>query len=102
MKHFDNIRERDEPGGEEDLAPPRPLRDAFAVPALESLLHAVTATLAQTQPRRQLISCQPVILQHRLSRPTALTEECCPELGPLGQRPARTQMAQHEHLPGRD
>jgi hypothetical protein len=75
VEDLDHVGQRDQPGAEEDLLPPRSLGHALTVPALEGLLDAVANPLGQPQPCRQLIGGEPVILQHRFGRPAAVTEK---------------------------
>ena len=100
VKDLDHVGQGDQPGGHQDFLPFRPLRHALAVPALEGLLDAVANPLGQAQARGQRVSREPVVLQHRLGGPAAVTDEGHPEPGPLDRGPARAEVAEHEQRSG--
>src|SRR5829696_905593 len=64
----------------------------LAIPALESLLEAGAHLVAKTEPDRQRIGGQVVVLQHAYDRAAPLPEEGDGETHPLRQRPAHTEV----------
>ena len=102
MEDLHHVGQRDQPGREEDLLSPGSLRDALAVPALEGLLDAVPDPLGHAQPFPEPVCRQPVILDHGLGHPAAVTCEGHPEPRALGHGPPGAEMAKDEQRPGGD
>ena len=91
VEDLHHVGQRDQPGGEQDLLSPGALGDALAVPALEGLLDAVPDPLGQAQPLPQPVGRQPVVLDHGLGHPAAVTRETSPRAAraPPGAGPRR-------------
>ena len=100
VKRLDHVGERDQPGGQEDLLAPGPIRDSLAVPALERLLDTVANALGQAEPRRQVVGRGPVVVQHRRRGLAALAQERDAEPGTLRNRSAGAEVTEHEQRLG--
>jgi hypothetical protein len=68
------------------------LRSVLAIPALESLLETGTHLVAKTEPHRQRVGSQVVVLQHAYDRTAPFPEEGDGETHQLRQRPAQPEM----------
>jgi hypothetical protein len=99
--HLDHVGQVDQPRGHQDLLAAGALGHALTVPPFERLLDAVPDPLGQAQPLGQAVRGPPVVLQHRLGGPPAVTGEAHAQLHPLAGRAARAQVPQHEQRPGR-
>ena len=99
VEHLDDVRERDQARGDEDVRATRSFRHSLAVPPLEGLLDAVAHPLGEAELRRQRVRSPPVVLQHRVSGPAPVADERDSEPGPFRERPVSTEVAQDEQGP---
>src|SRR5262249_6059169 len=96
VKDLDDVREIDEPRGQVDLVAPDLGGHAASVPALERLVQALANLSVKAEPSRELVGCEPVILDHVLDRTPPISEKGDAEPGTLHQRPTAPKVFHHE------
>ena len=97
MEHLDHVGQVHQPRGDEDLVAACAVRFPLAIPPFERLRHAVAHRLVDTQPLSQRIGGAPMVLEHRVHRPPALTEEAHTHTSPPRQRPPGADAPDDEH-----